>query len=354
MKSLYAYYGLLELHSYDAPGHSLYQIGLMQSIKETYGIEKFDFFSYYPAKEVKPTMEPYPLSVLGDVFNEYRTDLTGNLNTPYGAMLASIQAGQYDRIFLKARFRNLSALAKKLKDAELFENILDEAIKAGYVPYVVDTDLSLPNSFIRKYGDSIKIIVPSVDLPGISETFLDKCIAARDNTAKRRMASVVYYGNINTSSYKAGNSKDEMLRVALNTAAKFSDLTLIGKASDACTVPSFAKSILRNDLNQIWEELSDCSIMLNVTKPKYEESRFIPARIYEAMIFGMIPISYGFEFLCPAFSFNTTDDLTEILKYLIFDCSEDDRELAFQHFVSNYKKYINSIDEMKRPQMSSA
>ena len=48
MKSLYAYFGLLNLHTIDSPGHSLYQIGLMDSLRQTFGIDQFDFFSYYP------------------------------------------------------------------------------------------------------------------------------------------------------------------------------------------------------------------------------------------------------------------------------------------------------------------
>ena len=47
-KSLYAYFGLLDLHNIDSPGHSLYQIGLVDSLRESFGEEKFDFYSYYP------------------------------------------------------------------------------------------------------------------------------------------------------------------------------------------------------------------------------------------------------------------------------------------------------------------
>jgi len=49
MKSLYTYFGLLDLHSIDSPGHSLYQLGLIDSIANHFGQEKFDFLSYYPS-----------------------------------------------------------------------------------------------------------------------------------------------------------------------------------------------------------------------------------------------------------------------------------------------------------------
>ena len=47
MKNLYAYFGLLGIHQVDSPGHSLYQLGLIDSICESYGECKFDFYSFY-------------------------------------------------------------------------------------------------------------------------------------------------------------------------------------------------------------------------------------------------------------------------------------------------------------------
>jgi hypothetical protein len=60
------------------------------------------------------------------------------------------------------------------------------------------------------------------------------------------------------------------------------------------------------------------------------------------MIFGMIPISYNFEFLCPAFSFNEIDDLIEIYKYLQ-ECDADGLKQAYQYFVKSYFNYTESI-----------
>ena len=75
--------------------------------------------------------------------------------------------------------------------------------------------------------------------------------------------------------------------------------------------------------------------MVNITKEKYNDRKFIPARIFEAIIFGMIPISYKFNFLCPAFSFNNLEDLSEIYIYLS-ECDDAGLDQAYKHFVNCY------------------
>jgi hypothetical protein len=82
--------------------------------------------------------------------------------------------------------------------------------------------------------------------------------------------------------------------------------------------------------------------MLNVTKEKYAEVQFIPARIYEALIFGLIPVSYRFEFLSKTFSFTTVDELNEIYQYL-HECDTAGLEQAYMTFVASYLKYSNSL-----------
>jgi hypothetical protein len=57
------------------------------------------------------------------------------------------------------------------------------------------------------------------------------------------------------------------------------------------------------------------------------------------MIFGMIPISYKFNFLCPAFSFDTLDDLHEIYAYLT-ECDQEGLEQAYKHFINSYIDHL--------------
>jgi protoheme ferro-lyase len=49
----------------------------------------------------------------------------------------------------------------------------------------------------------------------------------------------------------------------------------------------------------------------------------------------MIPVSYKFDFLCPAFSFDTIEDLSEIYAYLN-ECDEAGLEQAYRHFINCY------------------
>ena len=80
--------------------------------------------------------------------------------------------------------------------------------------------------------------------------------------------------------------------------------------------------------------------MINITKDVYNEEGFIPARVYEAMIFGMIPVSYGFDFLSKTFSFIDLVQLKEIIYYLD-ECSPADYRIAYDTFIKEYLVHVN-------------
>jgi len=354
MKSLYAYFGLLDLHSIDSPGHSLYQIGLIDAIREEFNEEKFDFYSYYPEHtlatialdEVK-----YPDTARGRLLSQYRANLIDLYALPTETMLKNITEKKYNKLYLKARFRNLSTLAKKWKDAAVFEEIINTALASGYKKdeiIILDTDLSLSESFYQGYSDKVTVLIPSIDFPGISEKFLQDCVEVNtaeitDMPFEIMEKNIVYYGNIDTSTYKAGNSKSPDLLPILewlqgrcaNTGKKF---IAICKEKDRAHLQVGSEFVARNDRRQIWKTLATSVVMLNVTKEKYDSEKFIPARIYEAMIFGMVPVSYKFDWLSSAFSFNNELDLNEILKYLD-ECSPSDLRAAYLHFIKDYLKH---------------
>ncbi len=345
MKSLYAYFGLLDLHDIDSPGHSLYQIGLVDSLRESFGEEKFDFYSYYPEEVIKSAdLKGFPPTALGKLFNMYRTNLFESPIHNIDELLCKISNKEYSKLYLKARFRNLSTLSKKWKDARDFDKIIDTAVSAGYLKdeiIILDTDLSLSDKFIDRASDHATILIPSIDFPGISNTFLVDCVNLNLANSKNGISSV-FYGNIDTSNYKSGNSKSEILSDALNWISdnhlsKSESFHLICKRKD---FDSFNKNsttyhIDRKNRTQIWEILESSRIMINVTKEKYNNRRFIPARIFEAIIFGMIPISYKFDFLCSAFSFNNIDDLSEIYAYL-YECDDAGLNQAYKYFINSY------------------
>jgi hypothetical protein len=348
MKALYCYFGLIKLNDIDSPGHSLYQLGLLDSIKSTWStVNEFDFYSYYPNDVIKAaTIHDFPKSPHGELFTKYYNQLISTEVDEFADVLENIRAHKYTQLFLKARFRNLSTLHKKWKDAREFELIIQTAVDSGYSKdqiIILDTDLSLPDNFSEKYGSVITIIIPSIDIPGISVGFLDECIKINGDFSKELLS--VFYGNINTSNYKIGNSKGAILNSSLHTMFELSTGSfLIAKPADTLEFSEYPNvyNCNRRDRENIFDLLSCSNIMLNVTKDKYSTARFIPARIFEAMIFGMIPISYNFEFLCPAFSFNEIDDLIEIYKYLQ-ECDADGIKQAYQYFVKSYFDYAESI-----------
>ena len=352
MKSLYAYFGLLNLHTVDSPGHSLYQLGLMDSIRKSFDVTTFDFFSYYPeevqAEQATHDSRMYPQSPLGELFERYKNEMVDE-QIALETTINNIIDKKYDSLFLKARFRNLSTLQKKWKDAKSFELIIETAIHSGYTKdqiIILDTDLSLPDSFSRKYGGAVTIKIPSIDFPGISSQFLLECVSVHtiDYAKDKR---VVFYGNIDTSSYKSGNSKSSILGEALEWIANSENpLTIIGKDRDLRNFKHNSHRILRNNRINIWESLNSSLVMLNITKEKYNDARFIPARIYEAIIFGMIPVSYNFNFLSETFSFSNIADLSEIITYLS-ECEPEDQKKAYIHFIDNYCNYIKSLDQWK-------
>ena len=355
MKSLYSYFGLLDLHNVDSPGHSLYQLGLIDSIKNTFEEDTFDFYSYYPEEILKNHRGlelTYPESELGEVFTKYQTKLINHYIPSLDSILEQIKNKQYSRLFLKARFRNISTLTKKWKDALAFEKILDTAIAAGYEYneiIVLDTDLSLPDSFYTKYSAQVTVVIPSIDFPGISEDFLIDCVEAHRKEFTNKKFNSVFYGNINTANYKSGNSKSQSLIPTLELLEKFhksiDDSKFIAICKEGDLNPKIFPNtthIDRHDRHGIWQALTESSIMVNVTKEKYDTRKFIPARIYEAIIFGMIPVSYKFDFLSKTFSFTTEDDLNEILKYLL-ECDSDNLFHAYLHFINQYLGYAHSI-----------
>ena len=348
MKSLYAYFGLLDLHDIDSPGHSLYQIGLIDSLRENFGEEKFDFYSYYPEEIIRlADRVPYPDDTkLGDLFSSYCNSLIEHDFSSLVPVLEKIKNREYSKLYLKARFRNLSTLSKKWKDALEFEKIIDAALSSGYSKeeiVILDTDLSLPEKFYSDYSNSVEVKVVSIDFPGISSQFLKECVQIHQSSPAKHKNSIVYYGNIDTSSYKQGNSKSQILGEVLDhlkstSSGLSSRLAIISKDSDLRLFPEHVTKVSRKNRKEIWKTLAESTVMLNVTKEKYDEFRFIPARIYEAMIFGMVPVSYKFDFLCRAFSFETLEDFQEIMKYLE-ECTPEDLKKAYLHFIESYLKY---------------
>lgn len=337
--SLYAYFGELGIFNDDIPGHTFYQLGLLDAISEKYNDKIFDFHNYIH-DEPNITNPFYPSDEIGDIFKTYTARLINTYQIPYNLVIEKIKNHEYNTLFLKARFRNLSTLTKKFKDAAHFEEIIEVALASGYSPcsiVIIDTDLSLSQDFIKHINDLGLIHeIPSVTMPGIGNSFLKECMqvhARHANSEIMREPSIVYYGNLSFENYKEGHSKN----IIITDIIKASDslkmfngdkFTLNVFTKRTATLDNLISSLengyiySRSDRENIWQALSTSLISINVSKDLYLDRGFIPARVYESVIFGIIPVSYKQSFN-PAMEFNTIAEFFEICKFL-YECSSLD------------------------------
>lgn len=362
-KSLYAYFGLINpFHTVNIPGHPFYQLPLLDSIAEFLNIEKqFDIFSYLPDHIVEaeyenmkwPEIEPVEiLKYLADtrIVHYYPT---------IDRIIHLIENKEYEKIILKARFRNLSTLSKKWNDALLFEHIILTALRSGYDPndiVILDTDQSLPENF-KNWSSSKGIIrlAPSIDFQPFTQSFANRLIDLYESDFewKRKTNQIIYYGNIGSDSnsvYKSGHTKNPIVFDCLihGSSLDHFDLTystiIAGKITEEIVDLSFklkhCSTIDRTSRIHIFDEFCASKVCLNVSKDLYSEIGFIPARVYEALIFGCIPISYNMPNILPELSFSTVEQYLEILKYII--------DLSHEDYIILYKKVINSLLEINK------
>jgi hypothetical protein len=317
----------------------------MDSLSEKFKVDQFDFLNYISDKYTSGSIDPeFPAEELGDLMTRYSRKLINNYQISYPEVIEKIMNKEYDKLFLKARFRNLSTLQKKLKDAKIFEDIIATALSVGYSPeniVIIDTDLSLSESFL----ETIKVLglsreIPSITMPGMSKGFIEDCLQIHEKVQVSRTTNLIYYGNLSFDNYKEGHSKNPIINdiiqsvdstqmfdgtpFTMSVAAK-SDLSLenwIGKLAKVSLIP-------REDREFIWEHFSYSMVSVNVSKDLYLKEKFIPARVYESIIFGTIPVSYKWG-QHPAMTFETVEDFWEICKFLA-ECSRKDYLKILRH-----------------------
>jgi hypothetical protein len=218
-KALYAYFGELGIFYENIPGHTFYQVGLIDSISERFGIDKFDFYNYMDTgvTTIPPTFKD---GAIGEVFKQHSARLLDEYRIGFDDVLDNVRTGVYSKLFLKARFRNLSTLQKKLKDAHRFEMIIQTALTSGYKPediVILDTDLSLSPEFLNHIQSlGISHEIPSVTFPGIGQGFLSSCLEVHRSASVKRDRSVFYYGNLSFDNYKEGHSKNPIINTINN------------------------------------------------------------------------------------------------------------------------------------------
>lgn len=331
-KILYAYFGKLGIFEEDIPGHSFYQIGLLDAIREAEGDCKIDFYSYLPSSH---TTAIFPDGELGKLNIRYFNEIIDQYDIPFQETADRIMANEYSAIYLKARFRNLSTLAKGLFDAREFEGLIKVAAAMNVPVYVLDTDLSLPDSFLNSKRYPFTRKIPSIDMPGIGERFAMDCMSINTERIlnREKNTDVLYYGNLDFKNYKVGHSKNSIildLLTALDGHSMFDGTQLLvthaGKPVDGIQV---YKQIPRADRLEIWKSFANSIASINISKDLYTEKGFLPARTYEAAMFGTVTVSYNDKTLHPAMSFTTIEQAIEQLTYLAESSPEDYLSLYF-------------------------
>ena len=346
-KALYTYFGYLGIFNTDIPGHTFYQLGLIDQLCKTHGVEKVDFYSYLSEDNIgRDFTDPvYPDERASCIFEKYTERRIDSYNPSLACVISAIEAGEYDKIFLKARFRNLSTLSKGLTDARQFEKIIKVACETGQAEKVIilDTDLSLDPEFVEFCkGNGISFEIPSIDYPNISSNFLLDCSNMWLSGPRfDKIDDIFYYGNIAFKNYKSGHAKNPILPAALKTIQDFRSFTgksytlrVAGKVDQIIVDELDATHFInRGDREKIWQAYSNCGLVLNISKDLYLERGFTPARVYESLIFGAIPISFGDDRLHAALGFKDLTELTEILAFFK-DSSPSDRAQLYSSCVT--------------------
>lgn len=377
---LYGYFGNLSPNLLDIPGHFMYQPFLMEEVASRYTDSDYsmDIYSYIEDKDLdisKPVVFSHYFPGINSLMNDWANK---HLNSaargtaeeycsPYvklGTVISRIQAGFYDCLFLKARFRNPSTHAKKLYDVKKFENICKLATDNGTPVIIVDTDLSLPDSFIENVinlNDNFRIIglgnvqkaYPKLDpsrilsskpLYGISRHMLERVAASfeADPGVFHRKATInalLYYGNIAFSNYKANHTKNrEVLEYLIKLAEDLPKMfgVIIGKVEDERFLSHGYFHLARNMRIGISELHQRARLSLNISKALYDATDFSPARITESWIHGIIPLSYSSNPNYqgnPGLVFTNYPELLECVKLYLMDSSIEDYQKYFMQSI---------------------
>jgi len=306
LNALYAYFGLLGSNGVDVPGHVFYQLPLLYTLKKQYNIDSFDFYSYLPVYEKQQYKTYYPFEPNG--MDNYIFNLViNNYNISLYEVIQNLKNKKYDIVFLKARFLNESTLRKKWHDELKFKFLFSLSKSLGIKTVVIDTDLSLPSEFYAQNSSDI------ITINSLNKNMYELSYMLYKNIPMNN--DFLYYGNVYANVNKT-QSKDKYMIEFFNSAPLTfinSKFIIVGK----CEVPfKRVKIINRTNRKLLYQLMKYSKFQINISKKLYIEKKFIPARVFESLLFYKIPISYNFDFIAPQFSFHNLLELSEIVEYI--------------------------------------
>lgn len=375
---LYAYFGDIVPTETDIPGHFLYQPFLIDEIcsrlagEEDYKIDLYSYLVDYenPKSLTRPVEFNYFLPSVNHIMNAWKDDHLGvEDGKAYVSLIEvfrNLYRERYDALILKARFRNPSTHAKKMYDVKKFEAIVQEGINFGTPILIVDTDLALPPKFIEVINarKNIKIIalgnvkkaypnlkpekiLSPVPLYGISVMRLKEIYEAFEKEPQniihaQRKRTLLYYGNIASSNYKSGHTKNyEVLEylIKLSEERFFHEMNgyIIGKVEDKRFVNGF-EHVMRYCRSMIADLHREARLSVNISKELYEKTDFSPARITESWVFGILPLSYSSDGNYQnnrTLVFKNYMEFVECVRLYLVDTSLDDYYKMFMQCMKN-------------------
>jgi hypothetical protein len=302
MKVLYGYFGNILEHNLPYPGHPLYQLNFLDSLRNAFGIEKLDVFYYTDEKVDKNIC----------INNEVRSKLFAKLNPN---IVNEVNVQDYDALFLKHRFRNASRLKDThLHDVAVYEDLIELGLSKGIPTYIIDTDASIINSFYKMFpGITIisffdtSIYPPGISVKKISPT--SEILLEEVNAIDKKVLPMFTYDGNNYF-------KDERLIECLGLVQKNSarlQSVMLGKGWENLAPHIFS----REDRMQFYAicQLSGTT-SVNLTKPLYEENCFISPRIIESFILGEFCLApSGYSVLPKDLLFDTNDEFIQKVLY---------------------------------------
>jgi len=309
MKALYGYFGEITEHNLKYPGHPLYQLNLLSSLSNYFGIDKFDILHYTDDEDRNG------ISIHADLRSSLLESLVGDR---YRGVLPSEL--DYDIVILKHRFRNLSRLHDtRLSDVSIYEEMLDVCRHNGIPTYVIDSDFSIHPSFWRRFphvkilsfADNLDIYPRDVDVTKLSPTSDVLLRMIPTEATNRPHDCFVYDGN----PYFKDSMLIESMEVLLRSDSMIEEGLILGKGwkEYPIYVSRPVEHFGRDRRIEFYKKaLMRGACTVNITKKAYEENRFVSPRIVEAFILGVFPlVPSGYTFMPEDLRFSSISELRE-------------------------------------------
>jgi len=330
MKALYCYFGRFTDHCADIPGHPLYQLFFLKSLKKKFSIDSFDVFYY--------DHDIYDYSVSNySILKDYRRNIESELIRKNDISLQEVLDTKYDVVFLKYRFRNLSRLKDRCLDRYYFEMIYNNKKN---VSWIIDSDDMIQEPYeniITYFWNKHSYHTETKNIKKVIPVQYDDIITAINIIKDENNGFLLKDKNkltfIGNEYFKVGlhdlfidiHSLDEKLNIIVQ--GKWNKYQYISKI-----IPRIERK-----LGYLALKNSICSIQKS--KESYLVDNFLSPRIFESWLLGTLIFSEN-SFMPKFSSFKTSIELSEKIKFLNEIDNETYSNLLFNEILEFYNNII--------------